>query len=199
MLARVLFLWLAMLVSGYSAQPSWQKLTDCALISNRWNDGDSFHVNHGGTEYIFRLYFVDCPETDNRFPERVKTQAEYFATSSSSALRLGHEASQFAFSVLQRPFSVYTCWQKAPGSSKLPRYYALVLTKQGWLDRLLVQNGLARIYGKRITLPDGMSSLAYRNLLQKLELTAKASRKGGWREPQSNQVTSGLFGMPATQ
>lgn len=52
--------------------PDWQKLEGCQLIQNEWNDGDSFHVRTAeGTEFIFRLYFVDTPETDSRFPDRV--------------------------------------------------------------------------------------------------------------------------------
>lgn len=40
----------------------WQKLKGCTLIDSRWRDGDSFHAKHDGTEYIFRLYFMDTPE-----------------------------------------------------------------------------------------------------------------------------------------
>ncbi len=42
----------------------WIVLKDCRLIANPANDGDSFHMSAGENEYLFRLYFVDAPETD---------------------------------------------------------------------------------------------------------------------------------------
>lgn len=150
--------------------PDWQKLEGCQLIQNEWNDGDSFHVRTAeGTEFIFRLYFVDTPETDNRFPDRVAEQARAFGISSEAALALGEKAKKFTATTLAAPFTVWTCWQKALGSSHLQRWYAMVETKQGWLDKLLVKNGLARIYGKRVTLPDGRDSRDYLAELQKLK------------------------------
>ncbi len=57
-----------------SSAKEWTKLQGCTLLANPSNDGDSFHVRHDGKEYIFRLYFVDAPETETRFPDRVKAQ-----------------------------------------------------------------------------------------------------------------------------
>jgi len=48
------------------------------------------------------------------------------------------------------------------------------------LAELLVKNGLARIYGKRITMPDGTDSRAYLEKLGKLEQSAKQQKVGGW-------------------
>ena len=42
----------------------WVVLENCQLVPNAANDGDSFHVNANGKQYMFRLYFVDAPETD---------------------------------------------------------------------------------------------------------------------------------------
>ena len=42
----------------------WIVLENCRLITNPANDGDSFHVSAGEKEYLFRLYFVDAPETE---------------------------------------------------------------------------------------------------------------------------------------
>ena len=39
----------------------WTYLKDCRLITGRNNDGDSFHVKHGGEESEFRLYFRGYP------------------------------------------------------------------------------------------------------------------------------------------
>jgi len=44
-----------------------------------------------------------------------------------------------------------------------------VETKQGWLDKLLVKSGLARIYGKRVTTPSGMDSRQYIEELNRLK------------------------------
>src|SRR5262245_9300497 len=68
-------LWLALLncgVSGYAQaqrdattqEYKWVTLTGCRLLTNQFVDGDSFHVTHKGNKYIFRLYFVDSPESD---------------------------------------------------------------------------------------------------------------------------------------
>lgn len=176
-----LILTLFLVTSSWAAtSPQWQKLEACTLLPNKYNDGDSFHVMHNGTEYLFRLYFVDCPESDQRFPERVQDQAAYFNTVPEKALELARLAKEYTAHQLHSPFTIITCWQKALGSSKLQRYYALVLTKNGYLDRLLIQQGLARVYGKRITLPDGMLSKDYRLLLSNLEIQAKSAGNGGW-------------------
>jgi len=42
---------------------AFQRLDNCRLIADAYNDGDSFHVKADGKEWIFRLYFVDAPET----------------------------------------------------------------------------------------------------------------------------------------
>ena len=67
----------------------WQTLQGCTLIENAANDGDSFHFRQNGKEYIFRLFFVDAPETETRFPDRVKAQAEAFGISDADALKVG--------------------------------------------------------------------------------------------------------------
>lgn len=166
----VLSLFLSVCLLHSAPTPDWQILEGCQLIQNEWNDGDSFHVRTAeGTEFIFRLYFVDTPETDARFPDRVAEQAAAFGISSDEALALGEKAKKFTASALGSPFVVWSCWQKAPGSSQLQRWYAMVETKNGWLDKSLVKSGLARIYGKRITTPSGMDSRQYIEELNRLK------------------------------
>jgi endonuclease YncB( thermonuclease family) len=46
---------------------------------------------------------------------------------------------------------------------------------------LLVENGLARIYGTRTTLYDGRDSRKYLARLAELEAQAKVEKKGAWR------------------
>ena len=46
----------------------WVKLTGCEYVAQDYNDGDSFGVKCGADEFILRLYFVDTPETNLRYP-----------------------------------------------------------------------------------------------------------------------------------
>src|SRR5450755_150163 len=125
----------------------WVTLTDCRYVPNPANDGDSFHVQASGREYIFRLYFVDAPETDASLPERVAEQAKYFGLTLPQTLQIGLEAERFTCQKLAQPFTVRTCKQDARGRSRLPRYFAFVQTDTADLAEQLVANGLARVYG----------------------------------------------------
>lgn len=59
-------------------QGKWEVLTGCRLSTNGVSDGDSFMVAHKARDYIFRLYYVDAPETDTALDSRVEDQAAYF-------------------------------------------------------------------------------------------------------------------------
>jgi len=156
----------------------WTVLENCRLLKNSANDGDSFHVQHDGKEYIFRLYFVDSAETNNDFPDRVKDQAAYFRLSPSATLRLGNEAAKFSTSLLaSSPFTVLTRWEDARGNSSLPRYYAMVVTPLGDLDELLSREGLVRQYGMQV---DGNLGSKKSSELRKLEQEAKDQEAGAW-------------------
>lgn len=172
---------LILVVSCLSASAAnWQKLEGCKLVADEYGDGDSFHVRQGDVDYIFRLYFVDTPETDSRFPERVADQARYFGITSAAALALGKKAEEFSFTTLAQPFTVWTKWQDARGASKQHRFYAAVETSAGSLSSLLVANGLARVFGMTTALPDKMKAKTYVAKLLQLEAQAKAARRGGW-------------------
>src|SRR5439155_26665104 len=126
--------WLAavvVLLFGGAATPaaeSWQTLKGCRLVLNPANDGDSFHVRHEGQEHIFRLYFVDTPETDLSFPERVREQADYFKITPAQAVRVGKKAAEFTERRLgAHPLTVLARWEGAEGRSRLPRHYAFVI------------------------------------------------------------------------
>lgn len=166
-----------------AAKP-FERLTACRYLPNTWNDGDSFHVTlRDGREQIFRLYFVDTPESGKGYDARSKEQAAYFRIAPAAAMALGQEATAFTSNALSKPFTVQTRWRIALGRSKLPRYYAVVTTADGAnLAEALVRNGLARIYGTRTQLPDGTDSRTYLARLKSLEAKAKAARRGGWRK-----------------
>lgn len=155
-------------------------LKDCRATPNDSNDGDSFHVSVKGKEYIFRLYFVDAPETDAGFPDRVEEQAKYFKATTAQTLQLGGFAKKFVEEKLARPFTVRTCLQDALGRSKKERFYAFIETNEGDLAELLVANGMARVHGSAAT-PVGLSSpeLEWQKL-QRLEAAARQQKVGGW-------------------
>ncbi len=163
------------------AQP-FQRLDGCIYKPQRWNDGDSFHVVlPNSEEVIFRLFFVDAPEEERVYKDRIAEQAAYFGISSDAAVEVGREASEFTKQALARPFSVWIRWRRALGRSALWRYYAIVVTADGRdLNEILVENGLARIYGARTPLPDGRDSRVYLAHLNQLETEAKVAKRGAW-------------------
>lgn len=172
----VSLLWVAPL----RAHGPWVTLTDCRYLSNPANDGDSFHVRSGKKEYIFRLYFVDAPETEEGLGERVDEQRKYFGLTGPQVLQVGEVAKQFVEKQLARPFVVRTCMQDALGRSKKERFYAFVEIDHRDLGEELVANGLARLHGTNVQ-PPGMTSaeVEWRKLKQ-LERTAKDQKVGGW-------------------
>ena len=181
-LIRILAAWLALAWAGPASARDrapaggWTVLDGCTLGSSLSNDGDSFHVLHQGKEYIFRLYFVDCPEKDAYYPDRVAEQARYFGIDDKAVMKVGAQAAHFTQAQLQRPFRVETCWEDAKGSSQMPRQFAVVTVGGRDLAELLVENGLARIYGWR-TGADGEQKV---RRLRQLEAKAKTRRVGGW-------------------
>ena len=163
------------------AQP-FERIDSCIYKPERWNDGDSFHVIlPDQKELIFRLYFVDAPEEERVYADRIVEQAAYFGIRTDAAVDIGREASEFTKQALAKPFTIYTRWRRALGRSALWRYYAIVITAEGKdLNELLVSAGLARIYGTRTPLPDGRDSREYLGRLRELEAEAKAARRGAW-------------------
>lgn len=178
------------------AQP-FTELKGCTLLTNPFNDGDSFHVRTpDGKEQIFRLYFVDTPESENSFPERVAEQATYFGIDSSRTIQVGIDAARFTSKRLAGTFTVYTRWKDALGRSQLQRFYAFVKVGPDYLQDLLVQNGLARVYGVRTPLPDGRDSREYLAKLTELEKQAQAARLGGWGGGTAASSPTGTLNWP---
>jgi endonuclease YncB( thermonuclease family) len=175
-----LLIFLFSCVAVARADEQWVTYKDCRYLPNTANDGDSFHVRAAGREYIFRLYFVDTPETDMSIPDRVAEQAKYFHATIQDALQIGLEAERFTRKKLSRPFTIRTRKQDARGRSRRPRYFAFVQTDTGDLGEQLIANGLARAYGAASG-PPGMSTPEgeWRKLRQ-LERKAKKQKIGGW-------------------
>jgi DNA uptake protein ComE-like DNA-binding protein len=158
----------------------WIVVKDCRLIANPANDGDSFHVSAGDKEYLFRLYFVDAPETDAMTPGRLVEQAKYFAITVPQVIEAGEAAKAFTQKRLSQPFTVFTRMADAKGSSRIPRVYAFVETKEGDLGEQLVRNGLARPYGFKAAPPGLNSSRIELDKLQQFENEAQQEKIGAW-------------------
>jgi DNA uptake protein ComE-like DNA-binding protein len=165
---------------GARESKDWIVLENCRLISNPANDGDSFHASAGAREYIFRLYMVDAPETDEMTPRRLVEQAQYFAITVPQAIDVGQAAKEFTRAKLSEPFTVFTRMSDAMGHSKLERFYAFVQTKDGDLGEQLVRNGLARNYGYKAVPPGLKNSRLEVEKLQQFEDEARQEKIGGW-------------------
>jgi endonuclease YncB( thermonuclease family) len=158
----------------------------------KYSDGDSFRATRNTASYVFRLYYVDAPETDSRYPDRNQEQADYFGVSPELVVKGGKMAAEWLHDLLEAEngFTVYTRYANARGGSSQKRYYAMVKIGDRWLSELLVENGLVRMHGVEAELPDGTSSRIYWARLRKLEREAKEAHRGIWglasgRAPQA--------------
>jgi endonuclease YncB( thermonuclease family) len=177
----VLVLWIAAVgLCARDGSKDWIVLENCRLIPNPANDGDSFHVSAGANEYVFRLYLVDAPETDEMKPVRLPEQAKYFGISVPQAIEVGQAAKEFTRQKLSEPFTVFTHMSDAMGHSRIERFYAYVQTKDGDLGQQLIRNGLARIYGFKAAPPGLKSSGVELEKLQQFENQARQEKIGAW-------------------
>ncbi len=172
---------LVFVAQGAEAAKAWRTKEDCTLIENEANDGDSFHVRVNKRHYIFRLLFVDTPESDDGLPERVKEQAAYFGISPEDAVKVGKEAVKFSREFLSKPFTVYTQFDDAMGRSAKDRDYAIITGADGRdLGVALVEAGLARIHGLQETPEDEVSVSKMNMRLKTAENQAKNAKRGAW-------------------
>ncbi len=187
----IVWLFLCLAVAGWaSGSERWTELKGCVLVDNPSNDADSFHVRHGTNEYILRLYFVDAPETNDRFPDRVREQAEWFSTTEAMVLHFGDASTEYVKRLLgARPFTAYTQFVDARGASAMPRIFAMVTVGDRYLCELLVEQGFARLYGIRRDLPDGTPRRRHERRLADLEKEAQWKRVGLWGNRKSALVS----------
>ncbi len=173
---------------GSAAPKPWVLLTNCLHIAGKDNDGDSFRVRSGTNEFIFRLYFVDAPETNLRYPERTWEQSEYFGITLDETIMAGARAREVVGDLLQKPFVVRTRWAHAPGRGREPRYYGFVEIDGKGLAEILVSQGLARIKGVFAALPNGEKAKVYAEKLRRLEAEARQKKLGAWAHSKKQQA-----------
>jgi endonuclease YncB( thermonuclease family) len=176
--AVTLLLFVALWPCSAAERREWVTLTDCQYVAAKDNDGDSFRVRCGTNEFNLRLYFVDAPETNLRYPERTREQSEYFAVTLDETMRAGAKARDTVQETLREPFVVWTRWASAAGRGRETRYYAFVETGGKSLAEVLVGQGLARTKGVFANLPTGEKAKAYVERLEALEREARQKRLG---------------------
>ena len=182
----------AVAVTRTAAADAWRTYEQCTLIENPYNDGDSFHVRAGGRHYIFRLYFVDAPETSDAFPDRVADQARDFNIAPALVPVAGRRAAAFTAKALARPFRVFTRGQDARGQSRRHRFFAMIETADGrYLSEQLTEAGYARVYGAPAVLPDGTAAHTYVARLRAREREARRARRGAWNLQGAAAATPG--------
>ena len=164
---------------------------NCTLAEARNNDGDSFVVRlPSGKQAIFRLYFVDTPESAFRSyaggetnHQRIADQAaEMGHITPEQAVEIGKVGKHFTLELLaSRPFTLYTRWDSPFHDD---RYHAHLEVQQDrktrWIDELLIERGLARLKTKPADLPDGTPAAKHLAHLRDLERAAKQARRGVW-------------------
>ena len=154
----------------------WVTFTNCQYVAAKDDDGDSFRVRSGTNEFNLRLYFVDAPETNLRYADRNREQAEHFGITIDDTLKAGKRARDFTRDVLREPFVVRTRWASTAGR---PRYYAFVEVGTNSLAAMLVAQGWARTKGVTAALP-GQKSKDFSERLAALEAEARRQRLGVW-------------------
>jgi endonuclease YncB( thermonuclease family) len=169
------------LLLGNAWPGQWEKLENCRLAPDQHVDGDSFHVLHKGKNHIFRLYFVDCPETDTSFPERIVDQMEDFGlTNDAAVVAAGEKAKEFTKKFLAGQFTVLTKWENARGNSRQPRNYGVILVGKKNLAEELARAGYARAYGMSADYPDASRAKSFKEGLRRLQANAIREKLGAF-------------------
>lgn len=171
----------------------WETLDACRLIDSPMNDGDSFLIRYGDRQAIFRTYWVDAPESTDRYMDRVREQAQYFSIPEAQVTETGELAKDFTKSFLRGEFTVHTRWDDARSDSN-QRYFAIIEKNGAYLSSELVARGLARIYGMPTEgkWPEGATSRTYLRRLKNNERQAQREEAGIWGIAAGSMQMSGL-------
>ena len=200
----VLAMMLVSAIPGGAADDNWWRTYgDVEFDEKQSFDGDSFHlkVKSGSREFdwVIRLYGVDCPETDKRFPDRNSGQAEEFGIEPADVPAWGKKAARKTRDLMRgaREIRLHVRREskekvrKAAGQAQ--RYYGIIelIDRDGnstFLHEELLKEGLARAYGKDAPWPPkdlerhGEEKTKERLMreLKQLERKAKRDGKGIW-------------------
>lgn len=179
---------MAFLSPTFALPPGWEKLEDCQFLEGTFSDGDSIEAEYGGKKYLFRLYFVDAIEGFPKAKARRAGQAKYFGLTSAEAdaqaVQIANAAADFTKAQLQKPFTVYTRWDKVNPKDENSSLRAFVTTSGGDdLSTKLVSEGLALILsGSRSTTdhPEGKPADETLRDLRRIETEAHVAGRGAW-------------------
>lgn len=179
--------------SADDAPGEWEVLEGCRMVTDSNNDGDSFKVKHRDEIFIIRLYFVDCPETNEAYMDRVRDQARYFSIPESDVIAAGRLATLETQKFLRGQFTVITQRADARGDED-PRIFALVKKNDTMLSSYLVSKGLARIYGMptKGKWPGGVQPRTHLSRLKQHERDAQRSMAGIWQDAIESVQVAGL-------
>lgn len=167
---------------GKSAKREWRTYQELQLEQSRYYDGDSFYLKGSSAKspFNFRLYGVDCPETEDRLaPERLRQQSLYFGVSEDQLIAWARVARRFTERFLEKEVTAHTCFQDAKGLGKTPRHYAYVEVQGKNLSESLLKAGLARAHGY-VADWNGESWKAMHHRYQTLEQIARKEKRGIW-------------------
>ena len=177
--------------TGHAAdKKEWVTLNDCRYVDSENNDGDSFVVRCGDKVFTARLYYVDTPETNLVYAERVRQQSVHFGITLDEALKVGAQAKERVRALLQKPFTIYTRWSIGGGRTREGRYYAIVEVEGRNLGEILVSEGLAWAKDTVANLPNGEKAHTYMERLVTLEDEARAKRVGAWSTSTKENKTT---------
>ena len=188
-------LFCALILPATAAPKPLEKFENCTFVPTEWADGDSFRIKTAtGEEHTIRLYGVDCLELhvagNDRNLDRLREQRRYFGITDAGknneesmkiAAALAKQAAEFTAKSLQAPFTLHTRFSDGGGDPNFERIYGFITLADGKdLGSVLVQQGLARASGIISTMPDGMSVVEARGMLQDLEIQALKKDRGIW-------------------
>jgi endonuclease YncB( thermonuclease family) len=187
---------------------AWKAHGPAKFSEKREADGDSFGIEikgakgkAKGTVTTYRLYGVDCPETDARgglLKARIAAQAKDFHRKAADIPLLGKNAAAFTQKTLKgKKLIIWTYGAEGEVAPKGPkgndRFYALVevITGDGkhlWLHELLLENGHARVEGDNAPWPPkdlarlgkDKARKRFESGLKPLAHKAEAAHLGAW-------------------
>lgn len=165
-----------------AATAGWTRLVAPHLVEWAGNDGDSFRFRHREGTGTYRLYFVDTPEKNQSFPDRLYHQSRYFGgIGTDRVIAAGEAARDFTLALLRgEPVEVWTRGERVMDSDRVHALVRFPRRSNRWLHEELVLAGLARIYTMPTDLPDGTPKQTHLRHLRALEAEARAGQRGAW-------------------